>query len=277
VFTITPSAGFTAAIDASSTCAAGSWAGTTYTVTNVLANCTVVAKFNAIIYNLSSSKIRGTGTITPATTTATYGGTALFAVTPGTGFTAAIDASTTCPAGSLVGTAYTVPNIVADCAVVALFALAPPTPVADTAGTVAGTAGTFDVSTNDNSPPSGSTYSQTATTCSPAGNVSSAGVASYTAPAVIGGTCTVSYEVCNPAPDQLICSASTLTVTALAPVLTAQADATSAPTGTSGTFDVAANDTKPAGSTYSLTGQQGRRQQAESKTDELKGEMFHRK
>ncbi len=128
----------------------------------------------------------------------------------------------------------------------------PPTALPDAASTIAGTPGSFNVSTNDTKPV-GATYTQTATTCVPPGSMTGAGVASYTAPALIGASCTVSYQVCNPAPDAATCASSVLTVTASAPTLTAAPDATSTATGTAGTFDVSANDTKPLGSTYTQT------------------------
>ncbi len=128
----------------------------------------------------------------------------------------------------------------------------PPVPVADASSSVAGSAGSFNVAANDTKP-LGSTYSQTATTCTPAGSMSSAGLASYTAPSLIGATCTVTYQVCNPAPDSATCASSTLTVTATAPSLSALPEATSTATATPGSFDVSLNDTKPAGSTYSQT------------------------
>ena len=45
-FTITPGAGNVAQIDPTSTCPVGTWSGTTYTVLNVTANCTVKAIFS---------------------------------------------------------------------------------------------------------------------------------------------------------------------------------------------------------------------------------------
>ncbi len=155
---------------------------------------------------------------------------------------------------------------------VTVAASTPPTALPDAASTIAGTPGSFNVSTNDTKPV-GSTYTQTASTCVPAGSMSSAGVASYTAPAAIGATCTVSYQVCNPAPDAATCASSVLTVTASAPTLTAAPDATSTPTGTAGTFDVSANDTKPLGSTYTQTATHLR---ACGQHDRRRGSELHR-
>lgn len=69
---------------------------------------------------------------------------------------------------------------------------------------------TTDVSSND-SKVSGSVYTQQSTTCSPAGTMSSAGVASYTTPAA-NSSCTVTYQVCAPSPNSAICDTAVLTI-----------------------------------------------------------------
>ena len=92
--------------------------------------------------------------------------------------------------------------------------------VNDTSTGQPGQAGTFNVSTNDKFPV-GSTFTQTATTCVPAGTMTGAGVASFTYPGTTGASCTVTYSVCAPAPNNTICDTAILTVTAgAAPDLT---------------------------------------------------------
>ena len=68
---------------------------------------------------------------------------------------------------------------------------------------------TFDLSTNDEVPP-GSTFSSTGGTCANS-SVHTAGVATFDA--VPGPTCTVTYQVCAPAPNGSVCDDATLTVT----------------------------------------------------------------
>jgi uncharacterized repeat protein (TIGR01451 family) len=84
-----------------------------------------------------------------------------------------------------------------------------------------GTLNTTDVSTNDPNKPAGSVYTQTATTCTPAGTLSTAGVASYTAPAPLA-SCTVTYKVCPNAaaaaitPTSALCDTAVLTINSTA-------------------------------------------------------------
>jgi len=81
--------------------------------------------------------------------------------------------------------------------------------------------------------PTGSTFTVTGGTCaagapaSPATNTT--GVLTYTSPATAGGTCTVVYSVCNPAPNATNCATATLTVTAVA--VLAQPDSGAGPFG----------------------------------------------
>ncbi|MEO6291396.1 MAG: hypothetical protein ABIO88_02105 [Burkholderiaceae bacterium] len=92
-----------------------------------------------------------------------------------------------------------------------------------------GQAGTFNVSSNDKFPAS-SVFTQTGTTCSPAGSMTTAGVASYTNPATAAATCTVTYSVCAPAPNASVCDTAVLTVTAgVAPLLTVTKTASQSP------------------------------------------------
>ena len=89
-----------------------------------------------------------------------------------------------------------------------------------------GQPGTYNVASNDKYP-AGSTFTQTATTCTPAGTMTGAGVASFTYPASSGASCTVSYQLCAPNPNQTVCDTAVLTVTAgAAPALTVTKSAT---------------------------------------------------
>ncbi len=76
----------------------------------------------AISYTVISSKV-GSGTITPASQSATSGSNVIFTVTPDSGYTATIGG--TCLAGSLVGTTYTTGSITGDCEVIATFTAVP--------------------------------------------------------------------------------------------------------------------------------------------------------
>ena len=83
--------------------------------------------------------------------------------------------------------------------------------VDDNTGQPGGTTGrTTSVATNDQYP-SGSSFTGTGGTCANA-SVSSTGLATYDVPA--SGSCTVTYQLCAPAPAQTTCDAATLTVSA---------------------------------------------------------------
>ena len=69
---------------------------------------------------------------------------------------------------------------------------------------------TTDVTGNDKYPP-GSSFTQTATTCSPAGTMSTSGVASYTSPGP-NASCTVTYQVCAPLPNNTVCDIAVLQI-----------------------------------------------------------------
>ena len=77
---------------------------------------------------------------------------------------------------------------------------------------------TTDVALNDTKP-AGSVYTQTATTCSPAGTMTTAGIASYTTP-VGNSSCTVTYTVCPTAGAvAALCDTAILTITTGPPVI----------------------------------------------------------
>ncbi|MEX8495664.1 SdrD B-like domain-containing protein [Sphaerotilus sp.] len=84
--------------------------------------------------------------------------------------------------------------------------------VDDSVGQPGGTTGhTTPLATNDQFP-AGSTFTGTGGTCANASVGSSTGVATYDVP--VSGSCTVTYQLCAPAPAQTTCDFATLTVTA---------------------------------------------------------------
>ncbi len=118
-YLVTPNSGYFA-LPPGGTCPAGTWAGNVYTIDPVAANCTVTFAFAAGV-QVTSSVAAGSGTVTPASATIASGGQVQFTFAPAAGFSAAIDAASTCPAGTWVGNVYTVPNIVANCNLAARF------------------------------------------------------------------------------------------------------------------------------------------------------------
>lgn len=121
-YVVTPNSGY-AASTPTGTCPAGTWSGNVYTISPVAANCTVNFGFASAL-TVSGSIAAGSGTITPASTSVVSGGSAQFTITPSAGYSASIDATSTCPAGTWSGNVYTVPNVTANCNVVALFTAA---------------------------------------------------------------------------------------------------------------------------------------------------------
>jgi len=120
-FTVVPNSGYAPATPGGS-CPAGTWAGSVYTISPVAADCTVDFTFVAG-HTVTGTATGGSGTISPTSATVAHSGTQAFTITPGSGNVAKIDPSSTCPTGTwgADGVTYTVPNITADCAVVAEF------------------------------------------------------------------------------------------------------------------------------------------------------------
>jgi len=116
-FTVTPNLGYTASVGG--TCG-GTLVGNTYTTNAITANCTVSATFTIQTFTVTPSA-GANGSITPSTPQpVNYGASAMFTVTPNTGYTASVGG--TC-GGALVGTTYTTNAITANCTVVATFTI----------------------------------------------------------------------------------------------------------------------------------------------------------
>jgi uncharacterized repeat protein (TIGR01451 family) len=114
-------------------------------------------------------------------------------------------------------------------------ATTPPIPVldavADAVSKPLSTPSTYTLIANDKIP-ADSTITMTSSTCPlPAATVNASGVASFTTPATVGGTCLITYKVCAAAPNGTICDSAVLTVTATAtPSIVTITKTSSAPT-----------------------------------------------
>jgi hypothetical protein len=135
-FTVTPDAGFSAAVGG--TCG-GALNANTFTTDPLSVNCTVVASFVQIPTFVATPVAGANGSISPATPrTLLVGGTTSFTITPNPGY--AFTAGGTC-GGTLVGNVYTIAPISADCTVTADFTL-----ITYTVTPSAGANGTIDPS-----------------------------------------------------------------------------------------------------------------------------------
>ena len=120
VFTVAPSANFTAAVGG--TCG-GTLSGLTYTTNPIVAACTVAATFVRNSYTVTPSA-GANGTISPATAqTVLNGNTKTFTITPITGYSAIVGG--TC-GGALTGTSYVTNQISGNCSVIVTFASTSP-------------------------------------------------------------------------------------------------------------------------------------------------------
>jgi len=113
--TVTPDAGFD--IGSVSGCG-GSLSGSTYTIDNVNADCTVIATFIDVLFTVSTNASSG-GSINPSSTDVNLNDTTSFSITPDSGF--AIESASGC-SGTLSGTTYTTGSISSDCTVSVTFA-----------------------------------------------------------------------------------------------------------------------------------------------------------
>ena len=128
----------------------------------------------------------------------------------------------------------------------------------DTVTVAPGMQGTFNVLGNDVVPQGATVSLGSGSTCAGAA-ISSTGIASYTAPASAGSSCTVVYQICaamvtSPA---LVCRTATLIVTAqttnpTTSTFSLKTDTASITAGQTGQTNVMRNDTYPSGSTSSL-------------------------
>jgi hypothetical protein len=120
VFTLTPAVNHH--IDGVTGTCGGTLAGNVYTTNAVTADCTVVANFAIDTHTVSPGVAGGNGTISPATAqTVDHGATTTFTLTPAANHHVA-GVTGTC-GGSLAGNVYTTSAIVADCTVIASFAI----------------------------------------------------------------------------------------------------------------------------------------------------------
>ena len=113
-FTLTTDAGYS--VNVGGTCAAGSRAGNLYTTGAVTADCTVT-----FTSTLMTSSVTATGdahvAISPNTVqTVNYGATRAYTLTISTGYDVTVGG--TCPAGALVGNAYTTGAVTTNCTVI---------------------------------------------------------------------------------------------------------------------------------------------------------------
>ncbi|HEY6874468.1 MAG TPA: hypothetical protein VI298_17250 [Geobacteraceae bacterium] len=117
-FTITPNAGYHVAdvtVDGASQGAIAS-----YTFTNITANHTIAATFAINTYTITAAAGSG-GTVTPATATVNYGSSQTFTITPNTGYHVADVTVDGISQGAT--TSYTFPNVTANHAIAASFAI----------------------------------------------------------------------------------------------------------------------------------------------------------
>lgn len=118
--TVTANTGFTISSVTPTGCT-GTLVGNIYTTDPITAHCIVVASFVANTYTVTASAGAG-GSITPASASVTHGASAVFTVTPESGFSVASVSASGC-SGTLAGSAYTTGPVSADCAVTANFAV----------------------------------------------------------------------------------------------------------------------------------------------------------
>ncbi|TCO38234.1 uncharacterized protein DUF11 [Dokdonella fugitiva] len=119
-FTLAPAANYHVA-NVTGTCG-GSLAGNVYTTSAIVADCTVIASFAIDTHTVAPSVSGGNGTISPSTAqTVNHGATTSFTLTPAANYHVG-NVTGTC-GGSLAGNVYTTSAVVADCTVIASFAI----------------------------------------------------------------------------------------------------------------------------------------------------------
>lgn len=114
VFTLVPDTGYR--VDSATGCG-GVLSGNAYTTGPITSTCTVSAAFVLNTYSVTTSAGPG-GSISPTNATADHGSSAVFIVTPDTGF---VVTSVSGCGGSLTGSTYTTGQITASCEVAADF------------------------------------------------------------------------------------------------------------------------------------------------------------
>ncbi|MGN6518461.1 MAG: InlB B-repeat-containing protein, partial [Dokdonella sp.] len=119
-FTLSPAANYHVA-GVGGTCG-GNLSGNVFTTNAIVANCTVVANFAIDTHVVVPSVSGGNGSISPAVpVTVDHGSSTSFTLTPAANYHVA-NVAGTC-GGSLAGNVYTTGAIVADCTVIASFAI----------------------------------------------------------------------------------------------------------------------------------------------------------
>lgn len=118
-FTLAPATGNH--IESASGCG-GALDGSTYTTGEVSADCTVSVSFALDQVAISATVEGGHGTVTPDTQMIAYGADATFTLTPDPGYVVDVIGGT-CPAGTLNGGVYTVPDLTSACSLTVSFAV----------------------------------------------------------------------------------------------------------------------------------------------------------
>ena len=115
VFTVTPDAGFSAAVGGS---CGGALVGTTYTTNAASGNCTVDATFAALPNFTVTPVVTGNGTVSPPTAqTVLQNATVVFTATPAAGYSVVMSGC----GGKMSGSTFTTAPVTANCIVTASF------------------------------------------------------------------------------------------------------------------------------------------------------------
>ncbi len=122
-FTVTPSTGYHVASVTGDTCTATQGSGNSWTSNAITQACAVTATFAINAYTVTAAVSGSNGTITPASQSVNYNGTASFTVTPATGYHVASVSGDTCTVTQGSGNSWASSAITQACAVTATFAI----------------------------------------------------------------------------------------------------------------------------------------------------------
>jgi hypothetical protein len=126
-FTVTPSTGYHVASVNGDTCAVTQGAGNAWSSNAITQACAVTATFAINSYSVTATVSGSNGTITPASQSVTYNGTASFTVAPASSaYYVASMVGDHCTLTHGSGNSWTSGPITQDCAVTATFAINPP-------------------------------------------------------------------------------------------------------------------------------------------------------